>query len=152
MLEEERRAGTAGVLLPLLNREHTDLLSVCLVLKLHCGTEEKAPGGHKGSAENHRLPSSLAGRTAQLPPSQKGEIRPAGLITPRSQTDRTTAIRQEILVHENKNKQTTKQFLSNSHNLTKCCYQSIVVYHICVNTFMKVYVCVCVCVSFVFYS
>ena len=28
-----------------LNREHIDLLSVCLVLKLHCGTEEKAPGG-----------------------------------------------------------------------------------------------------------
>ena len=44
MLEEERRAGTAGVLLPLLNREHNDLLSVCLVLKLHGGTEEKAPG------------------------------------------------------------------------------------------------------------
>ena len=124
--EEQHPPKTAGVLLPLLNWEHPVILSQCVVFKLHCGTEEEPTGGHKGHTENHWLPSPLSGRTSHFLLPQKGQNHSTGLITPWSHTVQTTAVRQEILVHENQNKQTTKKFLSNSHECIELCYLSII--------------------------
>ena len=74
---------------------------LCVVFKLHCASEEEAPGCHNGSTETHWLPSPLSGQSSQSLLPQEGQNHPTGLITPRSHTVQTAAVRQEIQVHGN---------------------------------------------------
>ena len=101
--EEQQHTQTAGVLLPCLHWEHTNiLLHVRMVHQLHSITEESAPEGHQHRPKDRRLLSSHTGRSTQCPLSQKSLEHHTGHTPSGSLPVWTVAFRQTINTRTNR--------------------------------------------------
>ena len=111
--------GSAGVVLPLLGREHPHLLHQCVVPELYRRGEESSPEGRQYSTENYWLPPPPPEGTVWDAMSQKGDEDLQRSASPRESPAKANALGQTVQADIDENKQTQEKLLPKSDRRAK---------------------------------